>query len=167
MLLFKYILLCITLSVCSVYVYFHYYFYCLVFTQDPADTTFCEGSNAVLKCVIFDNSTEQYGDSTGWYRRGFPSYLLPDNLQNTTRDGNVVSSVLTIKNVSLNDSGNEYFCLILHDSGFLLQGPFAMITVIAGKHMIVYRITHTYLRMYIRRRMHISINYVYKYLLCF
>ena len=30
---------------------------------------------------------------------------------NNTRNGDVVTSVLTIDNVSLNDNGTEYFCL--------------------------------------------------------
>ena len=32
--------------------------------QHPANNTFCEGSNATLSCVIFDNSTRNAADTT-------------------------------------------------------------------------------------------------------
>ena len=34
--------------------------------QDPANATFCEGTNATLTCTIFDNSTDRIANSTSW-----------------------------------------------------------------------------------------------------
>ena len=79
-------------------------------TQDPTNATFCEGSNAVLSCVICDNSTNNAADTTGWFTNDNHPAAVP-NMINNTRDGDVVTSVLTIENVSLNDNGNGYFCL--------------------------------------------------------
>ena len=80
-------------------------------TQHPTSDTFCEGTNAVLSCVVFDNSTDNAADATSWFRDSNNPVRLPDNMINNTRDGDVVTSVLTIENVSLNDNGDGYFCL--------------------------------------------------------
>ena len=78
-------------------------------TQHPTNTKVCEGSNAILSCVVFDNSTSNAADATDWFT-GNPPALLPSNMINNTRDGDVVTSVLTIESVSLNDNGDGYFC---------------------------------------------------------
>ena len=83
--------------------------YYLGIIQHPANDTFCEGTNAVLSCVVFDNSTNNAADTTTWFT-GNPPTALSSNMINNTRDGDVVTSVLTIENVSLNDNGNGYFC---------------------------------------------------------
>ena len=96
------------------YVFYIVHYYILLgITQPPASDTFCEGSNAELSCVVFDNSTNNAADTTGWFTdHNFPA-AVPSNMTNisNTRDGDVVTSVLTIKNVSLNDNGNGYFCI--------------------------------------------------------
>ena len=93
--------------------------YILGVTQHPGNNTFCKGSNAVLSCVIFDNSTINAANTTGWFGdNSIESFLiLPSvNLKfmiSNTRDGDVVTSVLTIKNLLLNDSIG-YICYPTH-----------------------------------------------------
>ena len=85
------------------------YFYSGII-QHPENNTFCEGSNAVLSCVIFDNSTN-IADNTNWYvNTTNPPTPVSDDIINNTRDGGVVTSVLTIESVSLNDNNNGYIC---------------------------------------------------------
>ena len=79
--------------------------------QHPANNTFCEGSNATLSCVIFDNSTRNAADTTIWFTNVNPPAVLPTNMTSNTHDGDVVTSLLTVESVSLNDNGNGYFCL--------------------------------------------------------
>ena len=64
----------------------------------------------MLSCTVYDNSTNNGADSTGWFREDNPPVLISSNMINNTRNGDVVTSVLTIDNVSLNDNGAEYFC---------------------------------------------------------
>ena len=77
-------------------------------TKHPRNDTLCEGSTALLSCTVFDNSTSNTADSTVWFRNGNPSVLVSSNMINNTHNGNVVTSVLTIENVS---NGGGYFCL--------------------------------------------------------
>ena len=63
-----------------------------------------------MSCVIFDNSTNNAADTTSWFRDSNPPAVVLSNMINNIRDGDVVTSVLTIENVSLNDNGNGYFC---------------------------------------------------------
>ena len=83
--------------------------YFLVITLHPTSDTFCEGSNAVLSCAVFDNSTNN-ADTTGWFNHN-TGVAVPHNMINNTRDGDIVTSVLTIESVSLNDNGTGYFCV--------------------------------------------------------
>ena len=86
------------------------YICCTLFlAQHPTNTKVCEGSNAVLSCVIFDNSTNNAANTTSWFT-GNPPVAVSDNMINNTRDGDVVTSILTIESVSLNDNDNGYFC---------------------------------------------------------
>ena len=86
------------------------YFYVDV-TQDPTSGTYCEGSNVVLRCVIFDNTTLGGANSTGWFINSNPPVSVPNNFMITnTRDGDVVTSVLTIENVPLDINNIGYFC---------------------------------------------------------
>ena len=64
-----------------------------------------------MSCVIFDNSTNNAADGTGWYTVDFVAVRAPDDVINNTRDGDVVTTVLTIESVSLNDNGNGYLCV--------------------------------------------------------
>ena len=78
-------------------------------TQHPANDTYCEGSNAVLSCVVYDNSTNG-ADNIGWYNSNTRAPVSSSVISNS-RDGDVVTSVLTIESVSLNDNGTGYFCV--------------------------------------------------------
>ena len=80
-------------------------------TQHPASDTFCEGSNAVLSCIIFDNSTNNAADATSWFTNENPPAAVPFSMINNIRDANVVTSTLTIVSISLNDNGTGYFCV--------------------------------------------------------
>ena len=83
----------------------------LTVTQHPANKTFCEGSNAVLSCVIFDNSTNNAADTTNWFTNGDnPKAAITDTMISNSRVDDVVTSVLTIENVSLDDNGTGYLC---------------------------------------------------------
>ena len=89
--------------------------YYLEITQHPGNDTFCEGSNAVLSCVVFDNSTNNAANTTNWYTNVNPPAAVPVNMISNTRDGDVVTSVLTVESISLNDNGNGYFCFPTFD----------------------------------------------------
>ena len=66
----------------------------------------------MLSCTVYDNTTNNAADNTVWFRSRSdnPPVLIPSNMINNTRNGDVVTSVLTIDNVSLSDNGTEYFC---------------------------------------------------------
>ena len=103
--------------------------------QHPNNDTFCEGSNAVLKCVIFDNSTNNAADTTGWFSGNPPTAVSSSNIMiNNTRDGDMVTSALIIKNISLNYNGNGYFC-----SAVFGIGTNVGVTSVAGnyEHLIL------------------------------
>ena len=110
------------------FVQFHYLIL-LGIIQHPTNTEACEGSNAVLNCVVFDNSTHKAANTTGWFTDDNPPAAVPSNMINNTRDGDVVTSVLTFERVSSNDNGNGYFC-------FPTVGVMSNLGVIsvAGKH---------------------------------
>ena len=101
------------------------------FIQQPMNGTFCEGSNAMLSCITFDNSTNAAGN-TNWFMvidDDFPAEL-PNNMISNTQNGDVVTSVLTIESVSLNDDNNNgYYCMpstcVVSKIGVIL---------VAGKH---------------------------------
>ena len=83
-----------------------------------------------MSCFVFDNSTDNTADTTGWFRdSNNPSAQVPFNMVNNTRDGDVVTSVLTIESVSLNDNGDGYFC----SPAFSIGSDVGEISV-AGKH---------------------------------
>ena len=104
--------MCTCIICISVYVFYIFHYYILLdITQHPTNATFCEGSNAILSCVVFENGTDNVVDTTGWYTNENPPAAVPPNMINNTRDGDVVTSVLTIESVSLNDNGNGYFCV--------------------------------------------------------
>ena len=107
-------------------------------TQHPGNDTFCERSNAVFSCVILHNTTNDAADFTYWFTDNPPVAVL-SNMINNTRDGDVVTSVLTIENVSLNDNGNGYFCLPSLD----IRSSVGVISV-AGEtvYIIIFYSTH-------------------------
>ena len=92
----------------------------------------------MLSCVIFDNSTNNAADSTGWFNSSdTPVAVLPSMISNS-RVGDVVTSVLTIESVSLKDNGTRYFCFPSHG----IDSYIGVISV-AGEytHIHVYMIT--------------------------
>ena len=64
----------------------------------------------MLSCVVFDNSTNNAADTTVWFTNDDPPVAIPPSMISNSRDNDVVTSVLTIESVSLNDNGNGYFC---------------------------------------------------------
>ena len=89
----------------------------------------------MLSCVVFDNSTNNAADTTRWFRDVNPNPVaVLSNMINNTRNGDVVTSVLTIVNVTLNDDGTEYFCFPL----FGISSYVGVISVIAGMCMYKY-----------------------------
>ena len=114
--------MCVHANVCLkfLYTYVHlccdlfvsYMFLFVGFIQQPMNGTFCEGSNAMLSCITFDNSTNAAGNAN-WFMiidDDFPADL-PNNMISNTRNGDVATSVLTIESVSLNDNNNGYYCM--------------------------------------------------------
>ena len=98
-----------------------------------------------MSCVIFDNGTDNAADTTGWFRNGNNPVRVPDNMINNTRDGDVVTSVLTVESVSLNDNGNGYFCT----PAFGIGSDVGVISV-AGEYEWLYSYSRYYkLAMYI------------------
>ena len=92
------------------YVYYSLIMLSAVIIQHPANDTYCEGTDAKLSCVIFDNTTTNAADTTVWINAD-TLFLVAVEMISNKRDANVVTSVLTIKNVSLsNDNGTQYFC---------------------------------------------------------
>ena len=63
-----------------------------------------------MSCIVFDNTTNNVADTTGWFFDDDPPLRVHSSMINNTRDGDVVTSVLTIESVSLNDNGTGYFC---------------------------------------------------------
>ena len=81
----------------------------VVILQHPANDTYCEGTDAKLSCIIFDNTTATVADSTAWINAE-TLVLVAAEMISSTRDDDVVTSVLTIENLSLsNDNGTQYF----------------------------------------------------------
>ena len=64
-----------------------------------------------MSCVVFDNGTNDVANFTVWYADDNPPVLVPAIMINNTRVGDVVTSVLTIESVSLDDNGNGYLCV--------------------------------------------------------
>ena len=70
--------------------------------------------------------------------------LTSSNMINNTRNGDVVTSILTIDNVSLSDNGTEYFCF----PSSRIESYIGTVLV-AGTYMNIYLYVHTYVHMYI------------------
>jgi len=69
----------------------------------------------VLSCVVSDNSTTSAANRTNWAMDATdPVNIQPDIdmrfMIENTRDGNVVTSVLTIESVTSSDNGTGYLC---------------------------------------------------------
>ena len=82
----------------------------MVIIQHPANDTYCEGTDSKLRCVIFDNTTASVADNTGWINADTLGPVAGEMISNT-RDGDVLTSELTLENVLLSDNGARYFCV--------------------------------------------------------
>ena len=82
----------------------------------------------MLSCVVFDNSTSNSADTTSWFINNNPPAAVPPSMINNTRDGDVVTSVLTIESVSLNDNDTGYLC-----SPSLRIESYVGVILVAGK----------------------------------
>ena len=63
-----------------------------------------------MSCVVFDNTTTNVADNTVWYNAGSLGTVPGSMISNTRDGGDVVTSLLTIENVSLNYNGTGYLC---------------------------------------------------------
>ena len=81
--------------------------YYLGVVQHPANDTVCKGTNATLNCTIFDNSTDGIANSTTWVNNATGRTITGSMVLKNSRDGDMVTSVLIIMDVSDNSS---YFC---------------------------------------------------------
>ena len=105
-----------------------YSVYYLEIVQKPVDDTFCEGTDATLNCTIFDNSTERIANNAFWSNLT-SNGNIPDDLFSNNRDGDYVTSLLTIIDVSLYENNTNYICR----AGSEVQSSAAVIIVI-GKN---------------------------------
>ena len=79
--------------------------------EHPVNATYCKGSVVVLNCIVFDNSTNNAADLTGWFNNSVLPIAVQTSMISNTRNGDdMVTSVVTIRNVSLNDNGTGLFC---------------------------------------------------------
>ena len=99
----------------------------VIFTvHHPENQTYCEGSNVLLSCVIFDNTSSYHANNTFWSNRNVGAPITTSI--NNTRKGYFVTSVLTIENVSLNANGSQYFCV----PSTLATGSYVGVLSVAG-----------------------------------
>ena len=100
--------------------------YYLGVVQHPANDTVCKGTNATLNCTIFDNSTDGIANSTSWVNNATERTIAGSMMVKNSRDGDIVTSVLIIMDVSDNST---YFCRPSHRT----MSSVAVITVIGKK----------------------------------
>ena len=86
-----------------------YSVYYLEVIQHPASATFCEGTDATLNCTIFDNSTTGLADNTVWFDAETDA-TFSGSVVNNSRHGDVVTSVLSFREVRLNINNTKYLC---------------------------------------------------------
>ena len=112
--------------------------YYLGVVQHPANDTVCKGTNATLNCTIFDNSTDGIANSTSWVNNATERTIAGSMMVKNSRDGDIVTSVLIIMDVSDNST---YFCRPSHRT----MSSVAVITVIGKKltytHLGIFRCT--------------------------
>ena len=97
----------------------------------PANNTFCEGTDATLSCIVYDNSTGDAANTTGWINDD-TRVAVAANMITNTRNGDVVTSVLTIVDVSLSSNGTRYFCIPIFD-----VRSFVGVLLVTGEHCII------------------------------
>ena len=84
----------------------------------------------MLSCISFDNSTNNAADTTAWLYYGSSPAHVNSSMVTSTRNGTVVTSVLTIANVSFDDVGTGYFCSPL----FGIRSEVGVILSVAGNY---------------------------------
>ncbi len=95
----------------------------------------------MLSCVVFDNSFNNAADNTGWFTSENPPAPVSPSMISNSRDGDVVTSKLTIESVSLNDNGTGYFC----SPTFGIRSYVGKIAVAGNINICVYHMTHMYI----------------------
>ena len=86
-----------------------------------------------MTCTIFDNSTERIASNTGWVNftsGGRIESNMNTSVSNSRHDDDMVTSTLTIVNVSVYVNNTEYFCRPSSDN----YSSVAVITVLGKKH---------------------------------
>ena len=118
--------------------------YYLEVVQDPANATFCEGTDATLTCTIFDNSTDRIANDTSWVNYTSGARIISNMHMNTlvsnSRHGNMVNSMLTIVNVSVYANNTEYLC----EPKFRIVSSVAVIMIIGEKSTYTCMREHTH-----------------------
>ena len=107
--------------------------------QHPANDTFCEGTDAVLYCTIFDNSTDGIADGTVWYNVINDAIISESEDVKNSRDGDVVTSVLTLMKAPLDLNNTEYLC----GPTFTIDSSVAVIIIIGENSTHTHIHTHT------------------------
>ena len=129
------------IRILSICIYLHYYLTHVGVTQviqHPVNGTFCEGATATLSCVIFDNSTGNPADTTSWVIADTGG-VVPDINLNNTRNGAIVTSILTFESVSLSDNGT-YLCEPRRN----VESYIGMILV-KGEYIVCMRVPYAYM----------------------
>ena len=108
--------------------------YYLGVVQDPTNGRFCEGTTARLSCIIFDNSTGRAANTTIWLNNTAIDSISDDRVKNIV-DGDNVTSVLTLMDVSKDLNNSNYSC---RPSRTIISSG-AVITVIGKKHTCTHK----------------------------
>ena len=126
--------------------------YYLEVVQHPANGTFCKGTDATLTCIIFDNSTERVANSTIWVnltsRATVQSNMI--TLISNHRHGDMVTSTLTIVDVSVYVNNTEYLC----EPKFRIESSVAVIMIIGENSTHTYTCTHAHACIHIQKHTH-------------
>ena len=116
--------------------------------QHPANDTFCEGTDAVLYCTIFDNSTDGIADDTVWFNAENDATISGSKVNNS-RDGDVVTSVLTLMKAPLYLNNTEYVC----EPTFTVGSSSVAVVIVIGENS-----THTHIHTHTTTHAHTHIS---------
>ena len=106
--------------------------------QNPVNATFCEGTDATLNCTIFDNSTTGVADNTIWFNVTNKARI--QLVDNNVRDGDIVTSILPIMDISVYINNTKYLCQPKLETASYV----AVITVIGENHTYTHTHIHTH-----------------------
>ena len=116
--------------------------------QHPANDTFCEGTDAILYCTIFDNSTSNIADDTVWFNVKTGAAISGSRVNNS-RDGDVVTSVLTLVKAPLSLNNTEYVC----EPTITVESSSVAVIIVIGENS-----THTHIHTHTQPHMHTHIS---------